>query len=96
MTDERAHWESTYVERAPERVGWFEPRPQRSLELIQAAEVGRQASVLDLGGGTSSLAAHLLNMGYANLTVADISAAPLAHARAGLGSVAAQVRWIAA
>lgn len=61
MADERAHWESTYSEKTPEKVSWFEPRPQRSLELIQAANVGHEASILDVGGGASSLAAHLLN-----------------------------------
>jgi ubiquinone/menaquinone biosynthesis C-methylase UbiE len=96
MTDERAHWESTYAERTPEQVSWFEPRPQRSLELITAANVGREASVLDVGGGASSLAAQLLSMGYTDLTVADISPAALAHARAELGSAAAQVSWIEA
>jgi methylase of polypeptide subunit release factors len=89
VTDERAHWESTYAERTPEKVSWFEPCPQRSLELIQAARVGHEASVLDVGGGASSLAAHMLSAGYTDRTVADISPAALAHARAELGSAAA-------
>lgn len=96
MTDERAHWQSTYAERSPEKVSWFEPRPQRSLELIQAANVGHDASILDVGGGASSLATHLLSAGYTDLTVTDISPAALEHARAELGSAATQVRWIEA
>lgn len=91
-----AHWENTYSERTPEKVSWCEPRPQRSLELIQAAKLDHEASILDVGGGASSLATQLLGMGYRNLAVADISLAALAHARTELGSAVAQVSWIEA
>jgi SAM-dependent methyltransferase len=96
MTDERAHWESTYAERTPEKVSWFEPRPQRSLELIQASGVDHDAGILDVGGGASSLAAHLLDMGYEDITVADISPTALAHAEAELGGSAERVAWVVA
>lgn len=96
MTDERAHWESTYTEKRPEKVSWYEPRPQRSLELIQATGVDHDAGILDVGGGASSLAAQLLGMGYTDLTVADISPAALAHARAELGKASARISWIEA
>lgn len=96
MSSDRAHWENTYTKRVPEQVSWYEPRPQRSLELIQAAGVGQEASILDVGGGASRLAAQLLSMGYADLTVADISPAALGHARAELGNDAARVGWIEA
>lgn len=96
MTDDRAHWESTYTERTPEKVSWYEPRPQRSLELIQAAGVDHDAGILDVGGGASSLAAQLLDMGYEDITVADISQTALAHAEAELGGSAARVAWIVA
>lgn len=96
MTDDRAHWESTYAEKAPEEVSWYEPLPQRSLELIRATGVDHDAGILDVGGGASSLAAQLLGMGYTDLTVADISPAALAHARAEMGDAAARISWIEA
>lgn len=96
MAFDRAHWEDSYSKKAPEEVSWYEPRPQRSLELIQATGLGQGARILDIGGGASSLAAQLLGMGYTDLTVADISPAALAHARAALGSDAARVTWIEA
>ncbi len=96
MTDDRAHWESTYAERTPEKVSWYETRPQRSLDLIQAAGVGHDAGILDVGGGASSLAAQLLDMGYEDVTVADISQTALAHAEAELGGCAARVAWVVA
>lgn len=96
MTDERARWESTYAERTPETVSWFESRPQHSLELIEAAEVDHDAGILDVGGGASSLAAQLLDIGYQDITVADISQTALAHAEAELGGSAARFAWVVA
>jgi SAM-dependent methyltransferase len=93
---DRAHWEGAYAQRAPHQVSWYEPLPQRSLELIQAADVGHGAPILDVGGGASSLAAQLLSMGYTDITVADISPAALAYAKAELGGAAARVTWIEA
>src|SRR5450759_4715115 len=96
MSSDRAHWQSTYAAKPTDRVSWYEPRPDRSLELIEAAGVSRDAGILDVGGGASSLAAQLLGMGYTDVAVADISQAALAHAKAALGSEATRVAWIEA
>jgi SAM-dependent methyltransferase len=96
VADERSHWEASYSKKTPEEVSWYEPRPQRSLELIQATGLGREARILDVGGGASSLAAQLLGMGYTDVTVADISPVALAHAGAKRGGDAARVAWIEA
>jgi SAM-dependent methyltransferase len=96
VSSDRAHWETTYSEKAPEKVSWYEPRPQRSLELIQAACANHEAGILDVGGGASSLAAQLLGTGYTDVTVADISHAALAHAKAQLGNDASRITWIEA
>ena len=96
MSGDRSHWENTYSRKAPEKVSWYEPRPRRSLELIQATGLGRDAGILDVGGGASGLAAQLLAMGYMDLTVADISATALAHAKAELAGDAAKVCWVEA
>jgi SAM-dependent methyltransferase len=96
MTDARSHWEDSYSNKTPDEVSWYEPRPQRSVELIRATGLGHDARILDVGGGASSLAAQLLGMGYTDLTVADISPAALAHAKAELGSDAARITWIEA
>ena len=93
---DRAHWEDRYSAKAIEQLSWYEPRPQRSLELIRATGLGHEARILDVGGDASGLAAELLSMGYRDLTVADISPAALAYAKAGLGSDAGRVAWIEA
>jgi SAM-dependent methyltransferase len=96
VADDRAYWENSYSKKIPEEVSWYELRPQRSLELVQATGLGHDARILDVGGGASTLAAQLLGMGYTDLTVADISPAALAHARAELGSDVARLAWIEA
>ena len=96
MVGDRAHWEGSYAQRAPDQVSWYEPLPERSLELIQATGLGHDASILDVGGGASSLAAELLAMGYTDLTVADISPTALAHAQTELGGSAAGITWVEA
>lgn len=96
MSSDRAHWESTYSAKLTDEVSWYEPRPDRSLELIRATAVSHDAGILDVGGGASSLAAQLLGMGYTDLAVADISQAALTHAQAALGNDATRIAWIEA
>jgi len=96
VAGDRAHWEGSYAQRAPDQVSWYEPVPQRSLEVIQATGLGHDASILDVGGGASRLAAELLELGYTDLTVADIATTALVHARAELGGSAARITWIEA
>jgi SAM-dependent methyltransferase len=96
MAGDRAHWERAYTERTADQLSWYEPLPQRSLDLIQATRLDHDARILDVGGGASSLAARLLAMGYADITVADISPAALAHAQSEFGSDVARITWIEA
>jgi len=95
ITD-RAHWQNVYAQRASEEVSWYEPRPLRSLDLIAAAGVARDAGILDVGGGASTLVGELLKSGYVDLTVADISPAALARTQAQLGSRVQRVKFVEA
>ena len=52
------------------------------------------APIIDIGGGDSFLAEHLLNLGYSDITVLDISAKALARAQERLGDQAAKVSWV--
>jgi SAM-dependent methyltransferase len=92
----RDHWEATYAEKGPARVSWHQDRPRRSLELIEAAAPDRTPSVIDVGGGASSLGAELLGRGYTDLTVADISAGALEYAKASLAGDAGRIEWVRA
>lgn len=90
------HWEKVYATKAPDAVGWFQPRAEMSLDLIQATGVGKDAGIIDVGGGASTLVDGLLAEGYDDLTVLDLSAAALSAARKRLGEKERLVRWIEA
>ena len=92
----QAHWDDVYGRRDPRQLSWYEPVPEISLALITQAGVPRDAGIIDIGGGTSGLAAALLANRYTDLTVADISAASLEAAQATLGADAQRIHWIQA
>lgn len=88
------HWESVYGRKAPDEVSWYRPHLERSLAFVDAAQLSRDAAIIDVGGGTSTLVDDLLDRGYSDVTVLDISAAAIARAKERLGSRAAGVTWI--
>lgn len=90
------HWEKIYATRAAHELSWFQPHAERSLALIRAAGVSPSARIIDVGGGVSTLVDDLLDAGYRDITVLDLSANALAVARARLGSRAEGVRWLEA
>lgn len=87
------HWNQVYQTKAPDDVSWFQTRPATSLKLIEASGVGKDASIIDVGGGASVLVDFLLDAGFGKLAVLDISAAALEHARQRLGQRASSVEW---
>lgn len=92
----RAHWRRVHEARLPTELSWYQPVPARSLELIRATGEPPEAPILDVGGGASTLVDHLLREGYSDITVLDIVASALDHARARLGETGASVHWIEA
>jgi SAM-dependent methyltransferase len=93
--DARQHWEAIYQSKRETEVSWFQPAARLSLELIQQVAPVRTASIIDAGGGASTLVDGLLQAGYSKISVLDISAAALAAARERVGSPAS-VQWIEA
>ncbi|HTS50318.1 MAG TPA: class I SAM-dependent methyltransferase [Bryobacteraceae bacterium] len=92
----RGHWENVYRDRPPDAFSWYRPHLETSLDLIERAAAGRSASIIDVGGGESTLVDDLLARGYQHVTVLDISPTALKVTRARLGPLAEQVQWIAA
>lgn len=92
----KEHWERIYREQSVQDLSWHQAHADRSLHLIAASGAARDAAIIDVGGGASSLAADLLARGYTNLWVLDVSATALAAARHAMGAAAAQVTWVEA
>lgn len=94
QSESKAHWEQVYRDKSPLDVSWYQSSPTLSLELILASGVGHGAPLIDVGGGASTLVDHLLDAGFTDVSVLDISTRALAHARQRLGDRAQQVHWI--
>ena len=94
--DPKSHWERIYNTKLPTQVSWFQPHALRSLDLIRGVSPPPDGAIIDVGGGASTLIDDLLDAGYQDLTVLDISAAALAATRTRLGAQAGSVRWIEA
>ena len=90
-----AHWDAAYAQGDGTR-SWFEKHPDMSLRMLNAARVSAVDALIDVGGGASPLTTVLLDRGFRDLTVLDISAAGMQHARDRLGSRADQVHWVTA
>ena len=90
-----AHWQNQYATRAPDTVGWYEADPSISRRLVAEALERGARSVIDVGGGASSLVDHLVDEGI-RVAVLDIAEAGLAVARERLGERGRRVTWIVA
>ena len=95
MTSSADHWDDIYGNRDIDKLGWYEQRPDTSLELIRSiVKLPLQTKLLDVGGGTSTLVDYLINDGYQSIAVLDISAEGLHIAKRRLGERADKVKWI--
>ena len=92
----KAHWENVYETKPAHAVSWFQEHPEHSLRLIRETGVSLEASIIDVGGGASTLVDDLLSAGYRSLTVLDLSGTALAAAQRRLGTQARSVQWIEA
>jgi SAM-dependent methyltransferase len=94
--DAKTHWDKVYTGKAPEAFSWYRPHLETSVALIERAAPALSSSIIDAGGGSSTLVDDLLARGYKNLTVLDISSAAIEATQKRLGRAAAQVQWLVA
>jgi 2-polyprenyl-3-methyl-5-hydroxy-6-metoxy-1,4-benzoquinol methylase len=95
ITDERkSHWENVYTTKQPHEVSWTQEVPTTSLKIINSFNLDKSAGIIDIGGGDSNLVDFLLDEGYTNISVLDISSEALERAKKRLGAKADNVKWI--
>jgi SAM-dependent methyltransferase len=92
----QAHWEGVYTKKGENEVSWFQESPAPSLQLIAQVGATPASAIIDIGGGASRLVDNLIEQGFEDVTVLDLSEAALEAAKARLGGRAAQVQWIVA
>ncbi|NNE26141.1 MAG: class I SAM-dependent methyltransferase [Saprospiraceae bacterium] len=92
--ERKKHWDHIYTVRKFEEVSWFQSKPTVSLDLINTLQPDKTKSIIDIGGGDSFLVDFLLEDGYQDVTVLDISEKAIERAQARLGDNANKVNWI--
>ncbi|WP_277015547.1 class I SAM-dependent methyltransferase [Flavobacterium lindanitolerans] len=93
-TKNKEHWEAVYQNKGPEEVSWTQEIPKTSLNFIHSFNLDKSAKIIDIGGGDSKLVDFLLDEGFENISVLDISAKALEKAKLRLGNRSEKVNWI--
>lgn len=92
--ENKNHWETVYETKNPEQVSWTQEVPTTSLDFIHSFKLPKTAKIIDIGGGDSKLVDFLINEGFENVTVLDISAKALEKAKKRLGEKAKKINWV--
>jgi SAM-dependent methyltransferase len=88
------HWEKIYETKSPEHISWTQNVPKTSLDFIHSFGLTKTAKIIDIGGGDSKLVDYLLDEGFENITVLDISARALEKVKQRLGDKAKMIKWV--
>lgn len=88
------HWDNAYKKSPREKLGWYEEIPEPSLRLIAKCRLSKEARLLNVGAGATSLVGELINLGFKNIIVNDISREAVAQLKSGLGSESKKVNWL--
>ena len=94
MESRKEHWEKVFATKQPNEVSWTQEIPKTSLDFVHTANLDKQANIIDIGGGDSKLVDYLLDEGFENISVLDISEEALTRAKKRLGRKADKVVWI--
>lgn len=92
--NKKEHWEVVYETKKPNQVSWTQETPETSIGFIRMFGLKKNAKIIDIGGGDSKLVDYLLNEGFENVSVLDISSKSLERAKQRLGEKAKKVTWI--
>ena len=91
---EQQHWDKVYSTKAEDEVSWFQRYPKTSMEFAELFNLPANANIIDIGGGDSHFVDALIDRGYQNIWVLDISVKAIERAKQRLGERASKVQWI--
>ena len=90
----KIYWEDVYRTKQSDQMSWTQPRPDTSLTLINDLQLDKNDAIIDVGGGESRLVDYLLQQGFTDITVLDISSTAINRAKTRLGPSSDRVTWI--
>lgn len=94
MINRKSHWKNIYETKPFEQTSWFLEKPIYSIAFFEALKLPKTAKIIDVGGGESYLVDYLLEAGYEDVTVLDISEIAIEKVKKRLGAAAEKVKWI--
>lgn len=94
MENKKSHWENVFTTKKPNEVSWTQEYPTTSMNYLDSLNLSKAANIIDIGGGDGNLVDALLEKGYQNIWVLDISESALERAKKRLGDKAHLVHWI--
>jgi|SRR5690554_3385935 len=92
--ERKKHWDAIYTGKKHTEFSWYQQVPETSLRYFEALNLPSTAKIIDIGGGSSFLVDYLLDLGYQDITVLDISETALNKSKERLGERADKVTWI--
>lgn len=94
--EKKEHWENVYATKSQDQMSWYRDHLDNSLKLILQTGVEKDAAIIDVGGGSSTLVDDLLDRGFSDVFVLDISGTAIAKSKERLGASGQMVNWIVA
>jgi SAM-dependent methyltransferase len=94
MENKKSHWENVFATKQPNEVSWTQKYPKTAMDYLENLKLSKTANIIDIGGGDSNLVDDLLDKGYQNIWVLDISEFALERAKKRLGDKAHLVHWV--
>ena len=93
--EKKNHWDFVYQNKDFKEVSWYQETPTTSIEFLESLHLSKSAKIIDIGGGESRFVDYLIEKGFENITVLDISATAIDKKKRELGDkISAKIKWI--
>ena len=94
MYNKKSHWENVFATKTKTEVSWFQENPETSVNFIKEFNLPKDSKIIDIGGGDSYFIDALLDLGFTNLFLLDISAKAIERIKDRLGEKSKNVTFI--
>lgn len=94
MENRKSHWENVFSTKGEKEVSWYQQKPETSLQFFTENNILKDAKIIEVGGGDSYLIDNLLDLGYTDVTILDISKNAIERLKKRLGEKANKVKFI--
>ncbi|MBT3422262.1 MAG: methyltransferase domain-containing protein [Bacteroidetes bacterium] len=90
--NDKSHWDKVYSRNTDQDVGWYQEKPKTSFELIQIYADPKSA-IIDIGAGNSNLGNLLIQNGYTDLAIVDISSEAIERSKSKISKGVEKIQF---